>query len=238
MLEIADMRGMLRRVEGERQTAQGTFAAALGLGLIACGGGGERQDAALEEADYSIDFVKAEFPRVQRLAKTTHLRLGIENTGAEVIPNLAVTVKLTGEQGENARQAFSYRDPQENLALRDRPIWILDLGYPTLAGGELGGSSTPSPRTFAFGELAPGEVAEAVWQLTPVKVGNYSLTYEASPDLHGVGNLTAVGDTEPIGNFRVRVRQRPEQLRVTGDGRVVPDQPLRDRIRDDSRNAQ
>ena len=151
------------------------------------------------------------------------MRLGIENTGAETIPNLAVTVKLMGEEGENSRQAFSYRDPQVNLASPDRPVWILDLGYPTLAGDRiLNSAGTPSPRTFAFGELEPGEVAEALWRLTPVKAGNHRISYEVSPDIFGVSSIEDESGAMPAGEFAVRVLQRPQELRVTGDGRVVP----------------
>ncbi len=191
--------------------------------MAGCGGGGERQDAGATEGDFEVAIVKSDFAPVQRLAKTRMMRVGVENSGAETIPNLAITVKLLGEEGENARQAFGYRDPQKNLSLPDRPVWVLDLGYPTLAGSDvLGGAGTASPRTFAFGELEPGETAEAVWRLTPVKAGSYRISYEVSPDIYGVGSITDSSGGVPEGQFAVRVLKGPERQRVTGDGRVVP----------------
>lgn len=192
----------------------------LAFGLASCGGG-ERQDAALEEGDYEVKIVDADFEPVQQLGETTMMGLDIENTGSEAIPNLAVTVKVLGEEGENARDAFAYRDPQRNLNRHDRPIWILDLGYPTLKGTPLGSSRTASARTFAFGELAAGEKAEALWRLTPVKAGNYRLTYEVSPDIYGVGTIEAAGGGAPSGRLPVRIRPLPRQLRVDDRGRVV-----------------
>lgn len=197
--------------------------AVLSLGLAACGGG-ERQDGALEEGDYAVKIVNASFDPVQQLGDTTLMGLDIENSGAETIPNLAVTVKVLGEEGENARDAFAYRDPQRNLNRHDRPIWILDLDYPTLKGDPTMGTAsarTASARTFAFGELAPGETAEAIWQLTPVKSGNYRLKYEISPNIFGVGTIEAEGGGSPSGRLAVRIRPQPEQLRVNDLGRVV-----------------
>lgn len=195
--------------------------AVLTLGLTACGGG-ERQDGALEEGDYTVKIVDASLDPVQRLGDTTMMGLDIENTGSETIPNLAVTVKVLGEEGENARDAFAYRDPQRNLNRHDRPIWIVDLDYPALKGDPVMGSArTASARTFAFGELAAGETAEAIWQLTPVKAGTYRLSYEVSPDIYGVGTIEAEGGGSPSGQLPVRIRPQPQELRVDEVGRVV-----------------
>lgn len=199
--------------------------AALAFGVTACGGGEGRQDEGLEDATYSVDVLDAAFPEVQRLGKTVDLGLDIENTGEEAIPNLAVTVFVLGEEGENARDAFAYRDPQKNLNRHDRPIWILEPGYPTLRDDPvLGNAGTASARTFAFGELEPGETAEAVWRLTPVRPGSYRLSYVITPDLYGVGEVEAE-DGAASGTLSARIRRAPEQLRVDDRGRVVEIEP-------------
>ena len=54
--------------------------------LAACGGGGERQDADEPEGDFQVAVTSAQFPNRQRLAETTELKLGVENTGTEQVP--------------------------------------------------------------------------------------------------------------------------------------------------------
>ena len=95
------------------------------LVLAACGGG-ERQDESEPEADFPVDVATAKFPNRQRLAETTELRLGVENTGTETIPDLAVTIFIEdGGQG-----SFDIRLDQPGLANPNRPVWV--LGGPTV----------------------------------------------------------------------------------------------------------
>jgi hypothetical protein len=195
---------------------------ALLFGAVGCGGGGERQDAAAVQGDLTIKIVDAELAPVQQLGQDTTMGLAIENAGGEEIPDLTVTVKVLGEQGENARDAFAYRDPQRNLNRHDRPIWILAPGYPTLRSEPtLGSAGTPSSRTFVFGPLAAGDTAEAIWKLTPVKAGRFRLSYEVSADLYGTGNIEEQGGGAPGGVLTAHVRPQPQHLRVNDRGRVV-----------------
>lgn len=199
--------------------------AALSSGtLLACGGGGggERQDAGIPEGDYTVRILDANLERAQRLGKATQMRLGVRNTGNETIPDLAVTVIVLGEQGEASRDAFAYRDPQQNLNRHERPIWILEPGYPVLAGERvLGSARTASARTFSFGELPAGETAEAIWKLTPVKAGRYRLRYEVNLDIQGAGQIEAEGGGSASGVVAARIKPAPQQLRVDQRGRVV-----------------
>lgn len=221
-------RADIRRVFASALVTLGAFSALL-FGLAGCGGGGERQDANAADGDFTVRIVDAELKPGQRLGQTTTMGLAVENTGDDEIPNLAVTVKVLGEEGENARDAFAYRDPQRNLNRHDRPIWILAPGYPTLKSDRvLGGATTASARTFAFGALPAGETADVIWKLTPVKVGNYRLSYEVSADIFGTGTVTEEGGGAPGGQLVARIRQAPQQLRVNERGRVVeiaPDTP-------------
>jgi hypothetical protein len=203
--------------------------AAIALGLAACGGGGERQDAAAADGTYEVRIIDAKLKPIQQLAQRQTMELSLENTGDEDIPDLTVTVKVLGREGEESRDAFAYRDPQKNLNRHDRPIWIVTPGYPTLKSDPvLGDATTASARTFAFGPLPAGERADVIWELTPVKVGSYRLSYEVSPNIYGTGTITEEGGGAPAGRLPVRIRQAPQQLRVNERGRVVeikPDSP-------------
>lgn len=202
------------------------LALALALLLVAgagCGGGAERQDAEAEAGEYEVAVVEEHLEPEQRLAKTTKMRLGVRNTGAEDIPNLTITVKMLGREGRDSNQAFAYRDPQPNLARPDRPIWTVDSGYPRVDGAPAEGSAvSASPRTFQFGELPAGETARVTWRMTPVKAGSYRMTYEIAGDLYGTGRITDRQGDPPRGQLATRIREAPQRLRVTGDGRVVP----------------
>jgi hypothetical protein len=189
---------------------------------VACGGGGERQDAAEKTATYEMEIVTSEFPTRQRLAETSFLRLGVENSGDEAIPDVAVTISIAGEPGENSIRPFSIRDPQENLAAPDRPVWILENDYPRLVGEDINaGAQTANDKTFAFGELEPGESVEAVWKVTPVKPGDYTLRYEVDAGLQGKAKAETADGGKPGGSFIVQITDVPPQTRVTDDGRVV-----------------
>jgi hypothetical protein len=95
------------------------------LGLAACGGGPERQDEDEPEGEFPVAVVDAQFPNRQRLAETTDLKLGIENTGTEQIPNLAVTIFLDDgggavSTGAGGQGSFSTRIDQPGLANPNR----------------------------------------------------------------------------------------------------------------------
>jgi hypothetical protein len=59
---------------------------------------------------------------------------------------MSVTVNLP-EEGSTL--AFAYRDPQPGLASPQRPVWVLEEGYPKLAGTVgRGGAATANRRTL------------------------------------------------------------------------------------------
>jgi hypothetical protein len=189
---------------------------------VACGGGGERQDASEKAQTYEMEIATSEFPTRQRLAETAFLRLGVENSGSEAIPDVAITISIAGDQGENSIRPFSIRDPQKNLAAPDRPVWILENDYPRLVGEDINaGAQTANDKTFAFGALEPGETVEAVWKVTPVKPGDYTLRYEVDAGLQGQAKAETPDGGRPGGSFVVQISDVPPQTRVTDDGRVV-----------------
>ena len=213
---------------GRRSTTIAALAClAATLGLSACGDE-PRQDAEEPSGDFPVEVVSAKFPPKQRLAETHDLTLEIENSGSETIPNLAVTI-WTGD--EKADGSFNVRSAQTDLADPNRPIWILENGYPKLleAGVDAdelddepsAGAEVASTDTYAFGPLAAGENLVAVWRVTPVKPGTYNVHYTIAAGLHG--NAKAVtADGSPVeGEFVATITDRPPQTRVTESGEVV-----------------
>jgi hypothetical protein len=200
------------------------------LALAGCGGGPERQDEDEPEGDFPVEVTTAKFPNRQRLAKTTDLRLGVENTGSETIPELAVTIFLTGGGGAvssaaSGQGSFSIREEQPGLANPNRPVWILENKYPRIAGEEAPLGSSPGTsaqtNTFAFGTLPAGETREIVWRLTPVRGGTYTVNYEVAAGLHGKARAVTADGSEPAGKFVVTISTKPPKASVNDQGEVV-----------------
>jgi hypothetical protein len=205
--------------------AAGAVAAALTLSLAACG---EESSSDANEAagNYPVKVVAAEFPTEQRLGETTLLRLGVRNTGHKTLPALTVTISVGGKEGRNSMLPFGYRDPQVGLAQPDRPVWALSSHYPKANGSsERAGAETSSPKTFDFGPLKPGATTEAVWKLSAVKAGNYTLFYEIGAGLGGTekAEVSSGGNTgtEAGGSFVTRISNVPPEVEVKDNGEVV-----------------
>lgn len=207
-----------------RTSAARAFAAIvtpmLCLGLIACGGGGEPQDASEPSGDYPIEVVQSKFPIRQRLAETTELKLKVENTGDETIPNLAVTIFTD----DGADGSFSIRVDNPALANPNKPVWILDNKYPLIAGEPRPTGSSPGTvaqtNTYGFGELPAGERMEMIWRLTPVIAGTFTLNYEISAGLFGNAKAVTSDGSQPEGEFVVTISDKPPKARVNSAGKV------------------
>jgi hypothetical protein len=150
---------------------------------------------------------------------------GTETTGTEAEQKLPV-----------AEGAFYVISRQEGLAVPSRPVWILEQGFPRLAGaepgpappGELsgaGGAEAAQSNTFAFGELGPNETREIVFRVTPVQPGTYTVHYRVAAGLQG--NAVAVNrdGSVPEGEFVVQISNVPPQTRVDDAGNVVRIRP-------------
>lgn len=195
------------------------LALALSPALAACGGGGgERQDASEPAGRFPVKIVTSSFPTRQRLAQTSLLRLGVQNTGNKAVPALAITISLD----KNAVHPFSIYDTQPGLADPDRPVWVLENDYPRLAGSKRpAGAQTANDKTFDFGSLEPGETVEAVWKVTPVRAGIYTLDYQVDAGLTGKAKAVTADGGPPTGSFAVRISDQPPQTRVNEKGEVV-----------------
>lgn len=197
-----------------RSAAKAVTATALVAALAGCGG--SRQDEDEATGTYRVDVVTSTFPARQTLAQPSQLRLGVENIGTKTVPNLAVTI-YTDRLTEGA---FSIRDKQPDLADPNRPVWILEPGYPKLAGQSASaGAITAYTNTWAFGGLRPGEVRQMVWKVTATQGGTHAVNYRVSAGLDKAKAVSADG-SRPAGKFVVTISTKPPRTRVTDSGQV------------------
>jgi hypothetical protein len=216
--------GKIARGSRMRIIGAGLLAGVSAFALVACGGGGERQDADEPEGEYPVDVVTAKFPNRQRLADTKDLRLGVENIGDETIPNLAVTIFID----DGAAGSFKVRLEQPGLENPNRPVWVLDEKYPRLKGESRPEGSSPGDvaqtNTFAFGPLEPGEEREMIWRLAPVRAGTYTVNYEIAAGLSGKAQAVTADGSEPTGKFVVTISSKPPKATVNNAGKVKTEQ--------------
>jgi hypothetical protein len=190
--------------------------------LLAACGGGSSSDANEHAGTYSLHVTDASFPGEQQLGQTSVLKLGVRNTGKKAVPALVVTISIAGKEGSASNLAFAVRDPQPGLAQPDRPAWVLAAGYPKLDGSEeAGGATTSNPKTFALGPLKPGETTTAVWKLTAVRAGHYTLTYEVGAGLSPEVKAKTNKGVAPGGSFVADITSKQPETEVTPNGEVV-----------------
>jgi hypothetical protein len=208
--------------------------AVLSIAVSACGNDKPRQDANEPEGNFPLAVSAAKFPTDQRLAQTSDLRLEIENSGDKQVPNLAVTIWTGDDKGGGG--SFDIASDQPGLADPNRPVWILESGYPKLAtssdesatdldAAPTSGADVAETDTFAFGPLDAGDSRDIVWRVTPVQPGTYTLHYELAAGL--TGKAKAVGeDGSPVeGEFAVTITDKPARATVDSSGQVQIQNP-------------
>ena len=232
-------------VRARKRVGIGLAAALLAVGVASCGGG-ERQDANEPEGDFPVQIVNANFPSKQKLAQNTNLTLTVANTGDKEIPDLAITIFTTSNASTSAsgssttgtttsaasqelpqvQGSFSVRSEQEGLAIPFRPVWILEEGFPKLAGQTASaGAEAAQTNTFSFGSLASNQSRAMVWNVTPVQAGTYTVHYRVAAGLQGKAKAVTADGSVPEGEFVVRISSAPPQTRVNDAGQVVPIKP-------------
>ena len=188
--------------------------------LAACGG--DDPAAGEPSGSFHVKVTEASFPTLQRLGQTSLLRLGIRNTGDRPVPGLTVSFTIKGRQGEDSTLPFGVSDPQPELAQPDRPVWVLAATYPRLHGSsDPGGASTSNAKTFSFGALKPGETTQAVWKLSAVRAGSFTLLYKIGAGLGGKAVAKTEGGVAPGGSFTTKVTDRLPETEVTDSGEIV-----------------
>jgi hypothetical protein len=215
-----------------RQSRGGHVGAALAAfvvlaGILSACGDKPRQDANEPAGNFPVAVNTAKFATEQRLAETSNLELDIENVGDQQIPNLAVTIYTGDTKGGGS---FSVRSDQPGLADPNRPVWILENGYPKvlepsqdesdLSDAPTAGAEAAQTDTFAFGPLAAGESKRIFWQVTPVQAGTYTVHYELAAGLNGKAKAVTDDGSPVKGEFVVTVTDKPPQARVNDSGQV------------------
>jgi hypothetical protein len=173
---------------------------------------------------YKVKLTYSEFfPVAQEVGETNLMRLGFENYGDKVVPNLAVTLGIGGEEGKASSLPFAIHDPTPGVAQADRPVWVMAAGYPKFEGSEQpAGAETANKKTFAFGRLKPGQEKKMVWKLTAVRPGHFQLRYEAAGDLDPDSETRSPFDGVPPGlYFNTDIVRDLKNTKVTDSGRVV-----------------
>lgn len=189
--------------------------------LLAACGGEASSDANQPAGTYDVRVTDASFPTEQRLGQTSLMELAVRNTGRKALPALTVTVSIAGKAGQDSSLPFGIRDPQTGLAQPDRPVWVLAAGYPRLAGSsDPGGASTSNGKTFSFGPLKPGATTSAVWKLSAVKAGRFTVLYRIDAGLSGTAKAKTNG-VAAGGSFATEISAVPPDTEVTDDGEVV-----------------
>ena len=234
-----------RSLKARRRIGIGVLGVLLAVGVASCGG--SRQDANEPEGNFPVSIVSADFPSKQQLAENTNLTLSVENSGNQTIPDLAITIftssnasttestttgttstgtTSTSTDLPTSQGSFSVRSEQQGLAIPFRPVWILEAGYPKLAGQTASaGAEAAQTDTYAFGELRAHETRSMVWNVTPVQPGTYTVHYRVAAGLEGKAKAVTADGSVPEGEFVVRISNAAPQTRVDNSGKVVPIQP-------------
>lgn len=202
--------------------AAGLAAVAAAALLAACGDSSSSDKEAA--GDFEVGVTAASFPSLQRLGQTSLLKLSFENEGEREIPNLVVYFTLAGKQGATASLPFGVHERQAELANPTRPVWVLAEHFPKLAGAsadEKGGATTSDPKTFAFGPLKAGQTTSAVWKLSAVREGKYTLRYRVGAGLGTQTRAKTASGVAPGGTFVAEITAQTPDTEVTDSGEIV-----------------
>jgi hypothetical protein len=190
--------------------------------LLGACGGESSSDANQPAGTYDVRVTQASFPTEQRLGQTSQLRLGVRNTGKKALPALTVTISIAGEAGQASSLPFGVSDGSAGLAQPDRPVWVLAQGYPQLTDSPgPGGGTTSNRKTFSFGPLKPSATTDAVWKLSAVRAGHFTLLYKIDAGLSGTAEAKTSGGVAPGGSFATEITAALPDTEVTDDGAVV-----------------
>jgi hypothetical protein len=205
------------------------------LGLLACGSG-QRQDVTEPSGDFPVAVTTSKFPASQSLAQTADLELGVRNAGKKTIPNLAITIwtgpiKAGVTSTGSGQGSFNIRENNPNLADPNRPVWILEQDYPKLLGPGVttknldrqppAGAQAAQTDTFQFGAISPGDTKAAVWRVTPIRAGTYTVHYQVSAGLEGNAKAVSTSGGPVKGDFGVHISSKPPQTCVNSAGKVL-----------------
>jgi hypothetical protein len=167
---------------------------AVAVGVAACGGGA-KQDENEKAGTYKLDVISASFPGRQRLGEHTQLSIRVKNVSGETIPNLAMTV-----------EGFHQRVEDPTLASPQRNIWLVNT--PPF------NSDSSFTDTWTLGSVPAGATRTAVWSVTAVRSGTYSLRYRVDAGTDGKAKAELPDGGPPRGSFIARISKNIRTTRV------------------------
>lgn len=216
------MRGTERHSRRSRIQTIATGLAALAVAALLAACGESSSDANEPTGTFQVKVTEAKFPTKQKLGQTSLLQLGVRNTGKRTVPGLNVTFTIAGKRGVESSLPFGISDPQPGLAQPERPVWVLAQTYPRLHGSSSpGGTSTSNRKTFDFGPVKPGETVKAIWKLSAVKAGKYTLLYSVDAGLSGEAKAKTGNGVTPGGSFATEISSQLPETEVTDSGEIV-----------------
>jgi hypothetical protein len=180
-----------------RAAATAPVLALIVAGVAGCGG--EKTKVDEKSGDFRVEVTHASFAARQHVAGTTDLRLAVKNTGSEPLPQLVVTI-WTGEGGVDAAK------PQGAFSSPTHPIWVPEHGFPKLLGEHASaGADAAATDSYVFGALAAGASRTAVWRVTPVRAGTYTVHYAVAAGAQGRAKAVTAGGGPAGGRFHVQI---------------------------------
>ena len=186
------------------------------IAAVGCGGG-ERQDENEPEGNFAVEVVASSFPKQQKLAQSSDLMITVRNSGDEIVPNVAVTLKGLG-----------YRATQPDVANAERPQFAINGvpreigGFPEAKDAAPLGCDSAYVNTWACGPLKPGAERTFVWKVTAVKAGPYDISWHVAAGLNGKAKAVAAGGgPAPSGSFAGTVSSEAPDVRIAEDGKTV-----------------
>ena len=198
----------------------GSAVVALAVLVAACGG--SSSDSNEPSGKFPVAVTEASFPSHQFIGQTSLMKIDVKNTGEKTVPNLGITVNVEGKAGEDARIPFAVSDPAPGLAGRDRPVWVLAATYPRLEGASTpGGAETTTSKTYSFGPVKPGKSVEAVWKLSAVRPGKFTVGYEIGAGLGAETKAETSSGVAPGGSFVADITTELPETEVNGAGEIV-----------------
>ena len=161
----------------------------------------------------------AKFPARQRLAETSDLssrsRTPATSRSRPRGHDLHRRLRRPTARSRLRSEQAGPRDP-------NRPVWILEQDYPKLLepsddrARARRGARPPAPRPrrptpSPSAPLAPGESIDAVWRVTPVQGGTYTVHYEVAAGLDGKAKAVTADGSPVEGEFVVTISTKPPE---------------------------
>ena len=163
----------------------------------------------------------ASFPSRQLVGQTSLMKIDVSNTGQKTVPTLTVTVNIEGKAGEAAQIPFAVHDPRRGSPTATARSRCSRRPTPASPAPGPGGARPPARRPYSFGPVKPGKSVEAVWKLSAVRAGKYTVGYEIDAGLSGETKAKTSSGVAPGGSFVADITTSLPETEVNVAGEIV-----------------